>query len=859
VGIQRWGTLVPLTVAALVGGNAFLEETQDLRLVDLAQRGRSSTPTSSGPIQITSDDRFVWVANPDDNSVSVIEVGNDANVKRAEIAVGENPQNVAISPDDRFVYVSNTVSGTVSVIRANPRHPKLFRTIQVGTEPYGMALTPNGDKLYVANARSNDVSVIETKRNTVIGTIEGVGLEPRGVAITNDGDGDDLDEKVYVTQFLGVDRPGVVIGADNYKEGRVTVISTASDDVVDEVVLNPISDTGFRAAGDALARVAPGTETFQTGAFPNQLNSIVIKGNRAYLPNTGVSSNGPVLFNVNLQALLSVVDIESDTENQAQTINMNRGINFEAAGPNKIFLAVPWAIAFEHGGDEGWAVASAANLIVRVALDGSGKPTVNAPAAEGDPGSVVRVFVGQNPRGLVLNTTDSRAYVMNEVSRDVSVVDLASRQVIATVPSADLPVAGTDAAKLLIGKAVFNSSTGVSLPGLGVSLGNRLSRDGWSGCVSCHPFGLTDGVVWIFGNGPRRTLQLNGTFNPRDAEDIKLLNHSGVRDEVQDFELNIRAVSGGQGLITLADGTTPDGTVNNLGAPTTGRSEFLDALTHYVARGIRTPISPVGPGEAQEIAHGRQLFASANCQSCHGGGGWSNARRFFTPPPDPSLITAGQIVSVLRNVGTFDVNAANEVRDNATPPLGAAGYVPPSLLGIHGMAPYFHNGSALTLGEVLDRVAHRAAGTGGVDVLSNASDRAAVAAFLASIDASTEPFAISASRRGAPGLRSSEASEADVAGSGILRLDPIRPNPARDASSLTIAFALPAPGPVRVFVYDVLGRRIATLAEGFRPAGRHAVQWDGRSADGARAWPGVYFVRVEAAGAERSRAVTIAP
>jgi hypothetical protein len=283
-------------------------------------------------------------------------------------------------------------------------------------------------------------------------------------------------------------------------------------------------------------------------------------------------------------------------------------------------------------------------------------------------------------------------------------------------------------------------------------------------------------------------------------------------------------------------------------------------MAFYVARGIRTPISPVGAGEAQQVALGRQLFASANCQSCHGGGGWSNARRTFTPPPDPILIMGGQIIGALRNVGTFDAGAANEVRDNATAPLGAAGFIPPSLLGAHGLGPFLHNGSALTLEAVLDGVVHRAAGTGGVDVLTNASDRAALATFLASIDASTDPFAIpGAPGRVRPGLHGSEASEGDIAASGVLRLDPIRPNPARDASSLTIAFALPAPGPVRVFVYDVLGRRIATLAEGFRPAGRHTVQWDGRSTDGARAWPGVYFVRVEAAGVERSRAVTIAP
>jgi hypothetical protein len=41
---------------------------------------------------------------------------------------------------------------------------------------------------------------------------------------------------------------------------------------------------------------------------------------------------------------------------------------------------------------------------------------------------------------------------------------------------------------------------------------------------------------------------------------------------------------------------------------------------------------------------------------------------------------------------------------------------------------------------VLDNVAHRSAGSGGLDMLSDANDRRAVVRFVASIDADTEPF-----------------------------------------------------------------------------------------------------------------------
>lgn len=745
--IKLWLCLVFALVTAFV-------LHRNARDYSVSAQSNPSGPTNSSPIAVSPNDQLVWVANPDNDSVSVINVQNDANQKIAEIPAGNEPQNVAITPDGQTVYVSNTVSGTVSVINAASR--QIVRTILAGTEPYGIALTPNGRKLYVANARSNDVSVIDTATNRVIKTITGVGVEPRGIAITSDGDADDNDEKVYVTQFLAVDRPNTIIGSDDYKEGRVTVLSTASDSVIKQVVLNPIANVGFRSQGSALAcKIKGATDptcvtnapagSFTTGAFPNALNSVVIKGDRAYLPNNASSPDGPTRFNVNVQGFLSVVDTTADAEGQAggqvQTINMNRGINFEPSGPNKLFFGMAWHIAFKHNGNEGYVVASGSNFVAKVVLDGNGTPTVNAPKAAGDPGNLIRIFVGQNPRGITINSTDTRAYVMNEVSRDVSVIDLASNKVIATVAAAALPQPGTTEATVQYGKAVFFTSAGVNLPALGpIVPPNRVSSEGWSGCVSCHVNGLTDGVVWIFANGPRKTLALNGTFNPHDPKDQKILNYSGVRDEIQDFEANIIDVQGGKGLI--------DGPINAvLGAPNGGRSVPLDALKEFVARGIRTPISPLRnvsffSRDRVEIAVGRKLFQLAGCVECHGGAGWSVARVDFTPPPAANEVVRAQVIRLLRPVGTFNPADVNEIRDNGVAPLGADGFAPPSLLGAWAMGPLLHNGSAITIDEILDNVTHRRAGkfVFDQDLLNDPRNRAALIKFLKSIDASTPPI-----------------------------------------------------------------------------------------------------------------------
>lgn len=64
-----------------------------------------------------------------------------------------------------------------------------------------------------------------------------------------------------------------------------------------------------------------------------------------------------------------------------------------------------------------------------------------------------------------------------------------------------------------------------------------------------------------------------------------------------------------------------------------------------------------------------------------------------------------------------------------------------------------------------------------------------------------------------------------------------------------LQLTLAAPGCVSVAVYDVRGRRVATLLAGAElGAGEHAVRWDGRDAGGRRASAGLYLVRARTAG-----------
>ncbi len=80
------------------------------------------------------------------------------------------------------------------------------------------------------------------------------------------------------------------------------------------------------------------------------------------------------------------------------------------------------------------------------------------------------------------------------------------------------------------------------------------------------------------------------------------------------------------------------------------------------------------------------------------------------------------------------------------------------------------------------------------------------------------------------------------------------PNPAR--GRVAFELALPRDEDVRVEAFDLLGRRVATLAEGRRAAGRHTIRWDGGALAGRA---GILLVRARAGAFEQTRRVVVAP
>jgi putative CocE/NonD family hydrolase len=85
-----------------------------------------------------------------------------------------------------------------------------------------------------------------------------------------------------------------------------------------------------------------------------------------------------------------------------------------------------------------------------------------------------------------------------------------------------------------------------------------------------------------------------------------------------------------------------------------------------------------------------------------------------------------------------------------------------------------------------------------------------------------------------------------VAAHTEIRLDANMPNPFDGTT--TIRFALPRREHARLMVYDILGRKVATLIDGMTDAGSHVVEWNAEDLPA-----GIYLCRLEAAAGETTQ------
>jgi len=90
-----------------------------------------------------------------------------------------------------------------------------------------------------------------------------------------------------------------------------------------------------------------------------------------------------------------------------------------------------------------------------------------------------------------------------------------------------------------------------------------------------------------------------------------------------------------------------------------------------------------------------------------------------------------------------------------------------------------------------------------------------------------------------------------------IRFDPPRPNPLSHGTQFH--FELPQAAPVTLEIFDLGGRRVATVVDGVRGPGRYDARWSATSDRGGRVAAGLYFARFSTHGLARTLRLVVLP
>ncbi len=616
----------------------------------LVEHGVASVPSPFNSttliVEGSSGADRVWSVNPDARTVTVMSA---AGAVVAEIGVGDRPWSLAKAPLANEVFVANKGSATISVISTQTLAVVRTVTLPVASQPHGISFASGSDTFYVALEALGRVDK-RTRSTGALSASAALSGKPRHLAVSADG------QTLYVTNFVTPRLPGEDTNVVNVSGGggQLFVVATGAMTLSQTVTFGYSSRAPAEVSGPGIA---------------NYLNAPVLFGSKAYVPSKqdnveGGAYRGRVgmIFDQTVRAVTSVVDLPSRTELTGQRIDHDN------AG-----LATGAAIT----GD---------GRYLFVALETS-KEVAVYDTQQGF--QLARIPVGRAPQGVAFSSNGRTLYVHNFMDRTVTRFDVTNMVALGSTQATALGSVATVANELLApnvlqGKKLFYDAAD-----------DRLARDNYISCASCHNDGGQDGRVWDltgFGEGLRNTIELRGKAGMGNGP----LHWTGNFDEVQDFEGQIRGLSAGTGLMSNTDFNT--GTRSSpLGDPKAGISADLDALAAYVASLNTAPASPFRNGAfSAQAEQGRATFAIKACGSCHSGASFT----------DSALNTR-------HNVGTIHAGSGSR--------LGSAldGFDTPPLLGSWGAAPYLHDGSAATLDAAI--AAH---------VTTTTAERAALAAFL---------------------------------------------------------------------------------------------------------------------------------
>jgi len=610
-----------------------------------ADGARSTGPMVSSTIALSTDDQALWVVNPDSDSVSVIATRSRALASEILLA----PAPPAVDGAGRY----------------EPR-----------VKPRALAILPGDKKVYVAGQVANQVYVIDAVRRRVLTTIA-VGAEPTAVVAANDGAFvyvvnhqaatvtkiDTKSDKAVATLAVGEHPWGASLSADGQSlyvsqfllHPGVTVIDTkrfSVRNVVDLAEQPPDADNG-KLAPNGVARGV-------YAAVPRP------GGGDVWMPHMLLAVKTPEP-DLDFQSTVfpTVSTLAPDGRAEAKRLLFKPLAVAGAAGAFNDVVSGPRALAFTPDGTLALMANSGSEDVI--VLDG----------ASGNERALVRPLPAAFLEGIAVDHAGTSAYVDGRNTHNVVVLKLAPADPVEPVAVDGAPIerlSGADPMpdQLRLGQRLFYTANSAAYP---------VTQNFWASCSTCHLEGQTDAVTWLFLVGPRDT-----PSNAGGPINTGFLLRQALRNSVTDYDVTINLEQGG--FFHRTDMT---------------QQPLLDALAAFVNDAIPFPQNPNRAPDGTltaDQARGKELF-DQHCRSCHAGDYLTDSAT-----GNPTLDLAGPIV--LHDIGTCQTTGPFPDRPAADEVVGkmhsACDFDTPTLRGIFATPPYFHDGSAATLRDAVDRL-----------------------------------------------------------------------------------------------------------------------------------------------------------
>jgi DNA-binding beta-propeller fold protein YncE len=613
-------------------------------------------PRQSQSLALSADGALLAVVNPDADSLSIVDPLRRSLVR--EIALAPRPQpaadgryepscgprSVDLSADGKLAYVACQLSGQLLTVATDTGD--LRGKLPIGAEPVAVLLHPSGRAVYVSALQSGEVVRLPLD---AAGLPDGAAAmrqrtTDRPWALALDAGGKTL----YATRFLlspGLDRLDPETLA---LKGRAALPDA------------PSRGNRLLAHGEARGLYTAAVRPRPPGASG---------AGEVWAAHLLLASDVPqpdLDFESTVFPAVSVFAEGSDEPPRALLSVDSRlpGVDGQFAD----IVSGPRSLAFVPDGSLALVVNQASEDVLVI----DAERRVQA--------GLLRPLPGDLPEGIVVSPDGLFAYVDERASGDIAVLAIA--------PSADASMlsprvrvdgqpirrfAAEDPmpAELRLGQRLFYSANSAKF---------AFTKNFWVACSSCHLEGRSDAVTWLFLQGPRDT-----PTNAGGTRGTGFLLRNAGRNALFQYDETIRLEQGGD-----IDANRP------------ADRALLDALAAYVDRAVpfaRSPEIDVKTGQPSAAAvRGKAVFNSLGCATCHSG-----ARYTDSGSGNGNLDLSGPVV--LHDVGTcagapFPDRSVTAV-NGATRP--ACSFDTPSLNGVFDTPPYFHDGSAKTLEDVVSR------------------------------------------------------------------------------------------------------------------------------------------------------------